>query len=62
MHFPRRYLDLADVCDTTPANLRRFVGNFLRADGVFILRMVHSHAGQIMCTEITQVVVICRKL
>jgi hypothetical protein len=65
--FVRKFLDLAgvyaharaahyvwtDVTDVTPSSVRRFVSNFLRPDGVFILRMLNAHAGQIVCTEIT---------
>ncbi len=34
-------------------HIEDFTSNFLRVDGVFVLRMVAAHAGVIFCSELT---------
>lgn len=56
LRFVLKYLELSDAPpdpEKDRKHLRRFVVNFLRPDGIFILRMVASHAGTILCTELT---------
>lgn len=55
LRFVLKYLELSDAPPDPEKDkklLRRFVVNFLRPDGIFILRMVSAHAGTIMCTEL----------
>ena len=55
--FIHKYLELSDYPPTDSAKdrklLNRFVVNFLRPDGVFILRMIAAHSGTVLCTELT---------
>ncbi|KAL1232526.1 Innexin unc-7 [Trichinella spiralis] len=57
INFVRKYLRL--LCDqpsrlvADEATLKKFVGEFLRRDGVFILRLIASRASEIICSELT---------
>lgn len=54
--FVMKYLELSDSPpdpEKDEKHLNRFVNNFLRPDGVFLLRMIAAHAGHIICAELT---------
>lgn len=57
MNFVHKYLSLASEpldFGKDKKHLKRFVMNFLRPDGVFILKMISTQTGTILCTELMQ--------
>lgn len=53
--FVLKYLDLSDSPPDPlkdAAHIRKFVLNFLRPDGVLMLRMIANHGGTILCSEL----------
>ncbi|KAM7537444.1 hypothetical protein Aperf_G00000071786 [Anoplocephala perfoliata] len=55
-HFIKRFLKMADVYDRNSQELRdlidRFISEFLRQDGHFLLRMLSMNAGDLITVEI----------
>lgn len=51
LKFVRRYLRATDLA-TDRQSVKKFVHKFLGVDGVFCLRMISAHAGDIMATEL----------
>jgi len=51
MKFVRRYLRATDLA-TDRQSVKKFVHKFLGTDGVFCMRMISAHAGDIMATEL----------
>ncbi|KAI6177901.1 Innexin [Aphelenchoides bicaudatus] len=51
-NFVEKFLDTDDA--TAPNEVHEFVENFLRPDGVFLLKMLSMHAGNVMCARITE--------
>nr|CAD2159134.1 unnamed protein product [Meloidogyne enterolobii] len=52
--FVEKFLDLSQYEPKTSAEVHLFVEKFLRPDGVFLLKMVSVHAGNIMCTRLSE--------
>ncbi|CAD5216963.1 unnamed protein product [Bursaphelenchus okinawaensis] len=51
MKFVRKYLRATDLA-TDRQSVKKFVHKFLGPDGVFCMRMISAHAGDIMATEL----------
>lgn len=51
MKFVRKYLRATDLA-TDRQSVKKFVHKYLGFDGVFCLRMISAHAGDIMATEL----------
>ncbi|KHJ84655.1 Innexin [Oesophagostomum dentatum] len=51
MKFIRKYLRATDLA-TDRQSVKKFVHKFLGFDGVFCMRMISAHAGDIMATEL----------
>lgn len=51
MKFIRKYLKATDLA-TDRQSVKKFVHKFLGYDGVFCMRMISAHAGDIMATEL----------
>lgn len=55
IHFVGRYLTGIEGYKMVDyQSLRRFVLNFLKHDGVFLLRMTATHAGDLVCCELAK--------
>jgi hypothetical protein len=59
--FIEKYMEFGDSASSIPgtepkssADLHMFVEKFLRPDGVFLLKMVSIHAGNIVCAKMTE--------
>ncbi|KRY49541.1 Innexin unc-7 [Trichinella britovi] len=55
LRFIQRCLEFSDAPPDPQKDgkhLDKFVNNYLRPDGIFILRMIFNHSGNIMCNEI----------
>src|SRR4051812_24283701 len=53
--FIRRYLRIKETLNDSPAHrdlLNRFVSHSLRPDGVFLLRIISSNAGDILAADL----------
>ena len=51
MKFVKKYLRATDLA-TDRQSVKKFVHKFLGFDGVFCMRMISAHAGDIMATEL----------
>lgn len=51
MRFIRKYLRATDLA-TDRQSVKKFVHKFLGFDGVFCMRMISAHAGDIIATEL----------
>ncbi|KAI1715496.1 innexin domain-containing protein [Ditylenchus destructor] len=52
--FVEKYLDFGEGEHKSSMEISLFVEKFLRPDGVLLLKMVSIHAGNIMCTKMTE--------
>lgn len=52
--FVEKYLEVGHDASKSSVEFTLFVEKFLRPDGVFLLKMISIHAGNIMCSRLTE--------
>lgn len=52
--FVEKYLEVGHESAKSNVEFNFFVEKFLRPDGVFLLKMISIHAGNIMCCKLTE--------
>lgn len=52
--FVEKYLEIGNESTKSSVEFRFFVEKFLRPDGVFLLKMISIHSGNIMCCKLTE--------